>query len=103
MGDLFEIPDAFLPWLARWRARLADETRDAAERQRQMYAANPVFIPRNHLVQETIQAATEDGDLGPFQQLVEALEQPYQYRADLARYATPPKPEQIVRQTFCGT
>ena len=103
VGDLFEIPDAFLPWLSRWYARIAEEPMGAAERQAQMYSANPAFIPRNHLVQEAIEAATERADLQPFHQLVEVLAQPFHYRAELARYATGPKPEEIVRQTFCGT
>jgi uncharacterized protein YdiU (UPF0061 family) len=68
-----------------------------------MYAANPVFIPRNHLVEEALKAAVEQQDFAPFHQLVDILERPFAYRPELARYATPPRPEQVVRQTFCGT
>jgi len=103
VGDVFEIPDALLPWLARWQQRLAREKTNAAERQLRMYAANPAFIPRNHLVEEAIQAATHNGDFAPFHQLVDVLAQPCQFSSDLARYATPPKPEEVVKQTFCGT
>ena len=101
--ELFEIPDPLLPWLARWRERLAGEQTTGVERQRVMYSANPVFIPRNHLVEEALQAATEGGDFGPFNALVEVLARPLAYDTALARYATPPRPEQVVRQTFCGT
>ena len=103
VGELFEIPDALLPWLSRWHNRLEQDPMDAAERQTHMYRANPAFIARNHLVQEAIQAATADDDFQPFNRLVDVLAQPHDYRAALARYATPPQPEQIVRQTFCGT
>ena len=103
IGDLFEIPDALRPWLARWQARLVEDTTEPGDRQAGMYAANPVFIARNHLVEEAIAAATRNGDFAPFHQLVDVLAQPHQYRDALARYATPPQPEQVVRQTFCGT
>lgn len=103
VGDLFEIPDPLLPWLARWRERLATEQSTAADRQATMYVASPVFIPRNHLVEETLQAATERGDLAPFNTLLEVLGRPFDYDPELARFATPPRPEQVVKQTFCGT
>jgi uncharacterized protein YdiU (UPF0061 family) len=103
VGELFEFPDAFLPWLARWRKRLAEEPTSPAQRQASMYAANPVFIPRNHLVEETLQAATEQGDYEPFNTLVDVLTQPFSFNRELIRFATPPRPEQEVRQTFCGT
>ncbi len=74
-----------------------------AERQALMYRANPAFIPRNHLVEAAIAAATDRGDLSVFHQLVDVLAQPHQYRVELALYATPPRPEQVVEQTFCGT
>jgi len=101
--ELFDIPDPLLPWLARWRQRLAAEQTSAAERQVGMYRVNPVFIPRNHLVEEALQAAVERDDFAPFHTLVEVLAQPFAYEPDLARFATPPRPEQVVRQTFCGT
>ena len=103
VGDLFEIPDALLPWLARWQTRLAEDSATAAARQASMYAANPVFIPRNHLVEEAIAAATGNDDFAPFHQLMEVLAHPHRYRPEWARYATPPQPQEVVRQTFCGT
>ena len=101
--DLFEIPDALLPWLARWRERQQRESSDPGTRQARMYAANPALIPRNHRVQEAIAAASDDGDFQPFHALHAALATPYQYHPSLAGYATPPRPGQEVRQTFCGT
>jgi uncharacterized protein YdiU (UPF0061 family) len=103
VGELFEIPDALLPWLAEWRARLQRETTEPAQRQAGMYRANPVFIPRNHLVEEAIGAATRDDELAPFNSLMAVLQEPFDYRPGHRRFATPPRPEQEVRQTFCGT
>jgi uncharacterized protein YdiU (UPF0061 family) len=103
VGALFEFTDAFVPWLARWRKRLAAEPTSPELRQGGMYAVNPVFIPRNHLVEEALQAATDQGDYGPFNSLVDVLSQPFSFNQELIRFATPPRPEQEVRQTFCGT
>jgi protein adenylyltransferase len=103
VAELFEFPDALQPWLERWRARLAQDDLTGAERQALMYRANPVFIPRNHLVEAAIAAASDGGDLSVFHQLVDVLAEPHVYRAELALFATPPRPEQVVHETFCGT
>ena len=53
-----------------------------------MNGVNPVYIPRNHLVEEALTAATA-GDLEPFHQLVDVLSQPFHERPGLERYARP--------------
>jgi len=68
-----------------------------------MRSVNPAFIPRNHRVEEVIKAAVEEGDLEPFEQLIEVLASPYDDQPSQERYAAPPRTDQIVRQTFCGT
>ncbi len=103
VSGLYEFPGSFTPWLDKWRQRLAQDQRSAAARQADMYVANPVFIPRNHLVQEAISAAEEQQDFRPFNRLTDILAEPFRYDPALERYATPPLPEQVVRQTFCGT
>jgi uncharacterized protein YdiU (UPF0061 family) len=103
VAELFEFPDAFQLWLARWRERTAAESTGASQRQAVMYRANPAFIPRNHLVEEAIRAAVDENNFEPFHKLVEILAQPHTYDSALARYAIPPQPQQVVRQTFCGT
>ena len=101
--SLFELPETFAPWLTRWQQRLSHEQVDSTERQQAMYTVNPVYIPRNHLVQEAISAAEKQQDFAPFNRLVDLLANPFEFSHDNARYALPPKPEQVVRQTFCGT
>ncbi len=103
VSALFEFPDALHPWLDHWRARIAQDALPGDMRQAMMDRANPVFIPRNHLVEAAIAAATDGDDFAVFHRLMDVLESPHTYRADLALFATPPQPEQIVRQTFCGT
>lgn len=103
VAELFELPESFAPWLQQWSARLIAENIDAEERQQMMFAVNPVFIPRNHLVEEVIVAAMTKNNFEPFHQLVDVLANPYDYDPALARYALPPTPEQVVVNTFCGT
>lgn len=99
---LFTEPADFDAWAESWRSQLAEEGRDPTERAAAMRAVNPAFIPRNHRVEEMIQAAQE-GDFAPFETLVTVLEKPYEDQPAFAAYADPPRPEQIVHRTFCGT
>ena len=73
------------------------------ERRAVMHAANPVFIPRNHLVEEAISAALNNGDFSPFESLLVVLSTPFEDQPALGRYTNPPRPDQVVHQTFCGT
>jgi uncharacterized protein YdiU (UPF0061 family) len=92
-GEVVDL-GAFDEWLTRWRALAPDA--DAMDR------VNPLYIPRNHLVEEALTAAT-GGDLGPFERLVEIVRSPYTERAGLDRYAAP-APQDFGRyRTFCGT
>jgi uncharacterized protein YdiU (UPF0061 family) len=90
-------------WLDRYADRLAVEGRPTDDVAAAMDEANPVYIPRNHLVEEALAAAT-DGDLDPFQRLVEVLRHPFDERPGLERYALPAPVEFAgAYQTFCGT
>lgn len=103
LGDIFGLPDSLAPWVAKWQARLANETTSPEQRRRQMSVLNPAFIARNHLVEEAIRAAVDSNDFQPFHRLVERLAEPCRYDASDARYAMPPTPAQVVTRTFCGT
>jgi uncharacterized protein YdiU (UPF0061 family) len=100
---LFVNPADFDAWETRWRHRLADEPAEPDLRRTVMRAANPAFIPRNHLVEEAIAAAVEHGDFMPFETLLCVLATPYADQPAFARYSAPPTPDQVVHQTFCGT
>jgi uncharacterized protein YdiU (UPF0061 family) len=102
--SLFSDPTAFDDWANRWRERLAHDGEGTGERRAgAMRAVNPAFIPRNHLVEEALSAAVQQGDLSAFETLTRVLSRPYDDDPALARYGEPPRPDQIVRQTFCGT
>jgi uncharacterized protein YdiU (UPF0061 family) len=103
LHSLFADPKAFDDWAVKWRQRLSEEPDGTEKRRASMLATNPNFIPRNHLVEEAISAAVRDGDFGPFENLLMVLSTPYEDTPNFTRYTLPPRPDQIVTQTFCGT
>ena len=84
--------------LERGETRIVHVFPDAAAMDR----VNPIYIPRNHLVEEALDAATA-GDLAPFSRLLDAVTQPFDERPGFERYAEP-APDSFGRyRTYCGT
>lgn len=102
VGDLFQDPGSVADWADRWAARIADDPLSPAERRTAMRAANPLFIPRNHRVEEALAAAEED-DFGPFERLRRVLAHPFDDQEGEAELARPPRAGEAVTHTFCGT
>jgi len=100
---LFADGGAYDDWAARWRERLAADPAAPDARAAAMRAVNPAVIPRNHLVEAVIDAALQRGDFGPFEELLAALEHPYEDRPGSERFAARPEPAAHPYQTFCGT
>ena len=106
---LFAEPSALEPWLARWRTRLAqaDGLAPGAARPQAaaaMRRASPWIIPRNHRVEEALAAASDHGDLAPFERLLQALHRPFDEHPDDAPFAEPaPAAVTACYRTFCGT
>lgn len=100
---LFADPGAYDPWAAAWRHRLEHEEGSSEIRAEAMRSVNPAYIPRNHLVEAVIDAATRQGDFQPFEDLLAVVTSPYAETPELERYARPARPEERVLQTFCGT
>ncbi len=96
--DQFADPEAFDAWESDWRARLTQEQDPVAV----MQATNPVFIPRNHRVEEMITAAVE-GDFAPFERLNRVLATPFAHQEGDMDLARPPAQGEVVQATFCGT
>ncbi|MDA7948362.1 MAG: YdiU family protein [Hyphomicrobiaceae bacterium] len=101
--DLFKDGGAFDAWAVRWRKRLLQEKTSDKDRKSAMRTVNPAFIPRNHLIAEAIEAAEERDDFAPFEELMTVLSKPYEDQPGRERYTRPPRPDQIVHRTFCGT
>jgi len=87
-------PPGFDEWTSQWRALSPDPE--------SMDRANPIYIPRNHLVEEALTAAT-GGNLDPLQRLLVAVTAPYKERAGFERYASPAPEDFGTYRTFCGT
>jgi uncharacterized protein YdiU (UPF0061 family) len=105
---LFVQAEPLQAWLRRWQARCAREDGAGAERGADraaaMRRANPLFIPRNHRVEEALAAASDEGDLGPFEALLAVVRRPFDEDPALARYAEPaPAAVTASYRTFCGT
>ena len=96
---LFTKSDGVSDWLARWRAQIADPAQAIA----QIEAVNPLYIPRNHLVEEALQAASFDDDLSLFQTLLARVQAPYTPVLGMERYAAPALKEAPAVVTYCGT
>ena len=93
---------ALLEWLEQWRAVRAADPRPPAVVAAAMDEVNPIYIPRNHLVEEALVAAV-DGDLGPCTELLDVLADPFTERPGLERYARPAPATFGPYRTFCGT
>jgi uncharacterized protein YdiU (UPF0061 family) len=78
--------------------------RSGSERRTAMDRVNPLYIPRNHRVEEALAAASERGDLKPFEQLLEVVTHPFDARPGWEAYVEPAPREVTARyKTFCGT
>ena len=100
-GELYE-SETFQNWFARWQNRLKKEKQELETSYVLMRSLNPAVIPRNHKVEEALQAG-EKGDFEPLHALLHAIDKPYQDGEHLLPYQSPPRPEEKVLQTFCGT
>lgn len=97
-------PTALDGWMEGWMARLAREEGTLADRAAAMDAVNPLYVPRNHLVEAALVAASETGDLAPFERLLAVLSKPFEAREGFEEYTRPASDDFARRyQTFCGT
>ena len=97
LSALFKDTALLDSWYASWEKETQSAPDTAA-----MQKSNPILIPRNHRVEQVIQAAY-GGDYAPFHQFVDALAKPYEDRNAYSEYERAPKPNEVVHQTFCGT
>jgi uncharacterized protein YdiU (UPF0061 family) len=100
--SLFADPSAFDVWSERWLARLSSQASDRRAIADAMDRVNPVYIPRNHLVENALTAATA-GDLALFRDLLDVIVEPFEERPGLDEYAAPAPPSFGAYRTFCGT
>lgn len=94
---------AYMEWYQRWQDRLARQPQSAEASRTLMRAHNPAVIPRNHRVEEALEAAVERGDFTVMVKLLDVLSRPYDELPEYGSYRLPPEPTERCYQTFCGT
>ncbi len=104
------LPDApifrdpgFIQWYGRWQSRLARQAEAMEASRTLMRAHNPAVIPRNHRVEEALEAAEMRRDFTVLERLLEVLSRPYDDQPEDAGYRRPPAPSEQPYKTFCGT
>ncbi|WDH80458.1 YdiU family protein [Paenibacillus urinalis] len=101
-GQVMFDTQEYKEWHSKWQKRLERQEESKNETQALMKRNNPAVIPRNHRVEEALEAAVEDEDLSVMEQLLEVLADPYAYSKEQEEYAILP-PKDCAYQTFCGT
>ncbi len=101
-SGMSELPE-FMEWHDRWQSRIRKEPDEGSRSQELMRSSNPAVIPRNHRVEEALDAAVEEGDYGVMERLLDALANPFTYSPEQDEYAKPSEPSPIPYRTFCGT
>ncbi len=101
VSELFEFPASFANWLQEWKHVLG-KSGCASTNPTEIFRANPVYIPRNHLVEGALLAGYQ-GNYQVFEGLLARITNPTIFNKRDAEYARAPKRDEIVRQTFCGT
>ena len=101
--DIFPDPQPIRQWLQKWRRRLKQESLKGVDLKAAMDSINPAYIPRNHHIEKAIRDAETDCDFRAAHRLLKALSTPYIEKDDSLDLMTPPRPEERVLQTFCGT
>jgi uncharacterized protein YdiU (UPF0061 family) len=101
--SLFANPRDYDAWEGQWQSRLTREPGEPRTRAEAMRRVNPAFIPRNHRIEQVIEAAVNKLDFAPFAELSAVLSQPYRSSRDFDTYADAPHPSERVLKTFCGT
>lgn len=93
----------FQAWYEKWQARLSRQEESEATVYEVMKKTNPAIIPRNHRVEEALEAAVNQGDYSVMERLMNALSDPYAYSEKQEAYTTLPEPTGRPYRTYCGT
>ncbi|RSK25871.1 YdiU family protein [Bacillus sp. HMF5848] len=93
----------FMKWYEEWETRVNQQDKPKSDFQQLMRDSNPAIIPRNHRVEEALEAAVEKGDFSVMKKLLKVLSDPYAHTSEQVEYATLPTPSNQPYRTFCGT
>ena len=101
IGSVYEDKE-FKQWYVRWQNRLKKNSKPRKSSICLMKSVNPTVIPRNHIVEQTLEAAYRS-DLKPLLDLLAVVKKPYCENSSYSFYQKTPEPSNSVYQTFCGT
>ncbi|PKM58279.1 MAG: YdiU family protein [Firmicutes bacterium HGW-Firmicutes-3] len=93
----------FDTWYSRWQERRSKQKQSKAQSNQLMRDSNPAVIPRNHRVEEALEAAVRYKDYSVMERLLSVLSSPYAHKSDQTGYYTLPSPSDLPYQTYCGT
>jgi len=93
---------AFNEWYIRWQNRLQQHSTPFDASLRLMRSNNPTVIPRNHTIEQILEAANA-GDFASLREALDIFKTPYEVHDNRSTYQAPPKPSERIYQTFCGT
>lgn len=92
----------FVDWHLAWKYRLKRQDVSDKTAFGLMRRSNPAVIPRNHRVEEALEAAS-NGDYSVMRRLLDVLKDPFAHSPAQSEFATPPNPSACPYKTFCGT
>ncbi len=98
----FKEEEKIKEWLSNWKVTVKELNLDSEELVKKMDSINPIYIPRNHNVDKAIKAAYDD-NLEPMNELLVVLKNPFKENKKYSHLTIPPKEEERILQTFCGT
>ena len=96
LNGFFQNSDQQVEWINLWHEKIGKPYAQL------MVTSNPVYIPRNHFVEQALHAANL-GDLKPFHRLITAITKPFERRTEFNDLELAPTKDEVVHQTFCGT
>ena len=99
----FNQPGNYDKWHAQWMTRLATDSQSPEQRVQSMNAVNPIYIPRNHIVEEVLAAAENNKDYQPFENLLKVLSQPFEEQPGREKYTQGAPKDFGPYKTYCGT
>lgn len=102
-GDALSGSEDFCRWSELWQARLGRQQQTKEASRQLMQQRNPERIPRNHRVEEALEAAVQQADYSVMNRLMEVLATPFAHLPEYAEYADPAPPSNLPYRTFCGT
>lgn len=101
-SNFFERTSAFHDFYQQWQKRVQNQDLESETIKAEMNRVNPVFIARNHKIEQVIEAGLT-GDFSLFHEMNEVLKKPYEEQEEFGSYKLAPRPEEVVQATFCGT